>query len=287
MASNAKAYPSMTKFRPASDEHAVHHAVVGVRLQGPTNNENYDLAVALATELVRTNLPGKVQLDPLAMVFGRQVISPGLAGSGDFNPGWLFQRTNDAGEMQEELTLERSALTYRTSSYQRWDNVQKIIDEIIVPVAQKMSQDDKTRLSVIELRCIDKFLASDLDTTLEGLVKPDTPYIPREVINKNEMLHCHLGWFEDRDDTGRLLINLNVDVVDTPEAGRAANVLQVLSQQSASGGVRFEKSGSFEEVVKDTFLYLHKFDKYILSELLSDEMQDQIQLKGRRGVDKP
>lgn len=278
----------MNGYRPCAGSHAIDQAVVGIRLRTAANDERFHSAAELATELaVRYNLPGRLQLDPFSMVFGRQVISQGYATSGELSPGLVFQRVNPDGSMGEELTLERNTVTYRTRSYRRWSDVIGFISGILCPVAAVLSGESSEEIAVIELRCMDQFLSDGQNPPLGELIRRDTPYIPPDLFARSDMLHCHLGWFEDVSETGRTLVNLNLDVSDIPEGARVASLLQVVSKQFSGAGNPFAGANGFDESVLNTFNVLHRYDKNLLASLITDELQEQISLRGNSGTEKP
>lgn len=278
----------MSGYLPGAGDHAIDQAVVGVRLLKAADESNFQRAVDLATKLaVELDLPGRLQLDPLSMVFGRQVISPGYAMSGELSPGLVFQRVNRDGSMDAELTLERNAVTFRTRSYRRWCNVVDLLSGILGPVAEQLTGNSIDALSVIELRCIDQFVSKSNNEPLNSLVRNGSPYVCTSLLNRQDMVHNHIGWFENVTSEGRTLINLNVEIGENLEHDRMATVLQVVSLQSTGNNSRFASQGTFSEVMIKHFNYLHKYDKYIMSNLLTDELQKQINLSGDSGISPP
>lgn len=278
----------MSGYLPGAGDHAIDQAVVGVRLLKAADESNFQRAVDLATKLaVEFDLPGRLQLDPLSMVFGRQVISPGYAMSGELSPGLVFQRVNRDGSMDAELTLERNAVTFRTRSYRRWRNVVDLLSGILGPVAEQLTGNSIDALSVIELRCIDQFVSKSNNEPLSSLVRNGSPYVCTSLLNRQDMVHNHIGWFENVTSEGRTLINMNVEIGENLERDRLATVLQVVSLQSTGNSSRFASQGTFSEVINQHFEYLHKYDKYLMSNLLTDELQKQINLIGESGISPP
>jgi uncharacterized protein (TIGR04255 family) len=274
----------MGTYKPGAQAHAIDQAVVGVRVFGANDDAILNSAVSVASQLaMEHDLPGRLQLDPMSLIFGRQAISQGYATSGELAPGVLFQRVNTDGSMAEELTVERNAVTYRTRSYRRWDDVARLIRSIICPVAKVLGDGKVERLSVVELRCIDKFISDDeAPLQLSQLVRSDCPYVPPHMLHISELLHLHSGWFEDVNDDGRLLVNLNVDLGE--ENGRqVANLLQVISKQT-SPLAPVVRRVDFDEAISEAFQKLHMIDKNLLSNVLTDELQAAINLTGDRGV---
>lgn len=275
----------MGRYVPNSGEHAVEIAVVGIRVLGFVDDVTFNAAVEKATELAHThNLPGRLQLDPMSLIFGRQVISPGYQPIGALSPGVLFQRVNSEGSMAEELTVERNAVTFRTCSYRRWDDVVEFIVGILCPVASVLASASVDRLAVVELRCVDRFVNEGDDLLpLSSLVRDGSPHVTPNVLHRTEQLHTHSGWFQDESDSGRVLINVNIDVSGALPNDRSVSILQVISKQ-ASGTIPIFKDVPFNECILQIFEDLHMLDKELLAETLTDQIQQAIKLPGSRGV---
>jgi uncharacterized protein (TIGR04255 family) len=275
----------MSPYKPVNGQHAIEQAVVGLRIFEPASDEVFEKAVSKATELAKNGdrLPGRLHVDPMSLMFGRQVISAGYVKSLEAQPGILFQRVNTDGSMAEELTLERTAVTFRTRNYQRWDDMVECINSLLCPVFEVLAEDDMSKVAVIELRCIDRFNATESDVPLSALIRENSPHLPPKILTRSDMLHMHSGWFEDVSAEGRTLININIDVAEAEEV-RSAAILQIVSLQSSGKGEFFSKQGKISETVSSVFDKLHLIDKELLSELLVDEMQKTIELQGDRGT---
>ncbi|RSV20377.1 TIGR04255 family protein [Sphingomonas sp. ABOLG] len=275
----------MASYRPVSGAHAIEQAVVGVRISGATTDAVYSTAVVKAAELAaKSGLPGRVQLDPLSLLFGRQVISPGYSAA-EMTPGTVFQRVEPDGSMAEELTLERNAVTFRTHRYKRWADMVAHITTILSPVASVLAENNAARVSVVELRCVDRFV-SDTESIppLSDLVRQDSPYVTGDMIDRETFLHLHSGWIDDQSDLGRTLYNLNIEIGMGEHARPNATILQVISKQSSGKGSLFADGADFESSVMSTFQDLHLADKALLSKLLSDRLQADINLPGSTGL---
>lgn len=275
----------MASYRPVSGAHAIEQAVVGIRLSAPSAEAVYGEAVSKAAELaVQAGLPGRVQLDPLSLLFGRQAISPGYS-TAELTQGTAFQRVEQDGSMAEELTLERGAVTFRTNRYRRWADMVTHIDSVLAPVASIMAEGDMSRMSVIELRCVDRFVSDSEETPpLENLIKRDSPFITAHLIERQDFLHIHSGWFENQSDAGRTLYNLNIEVAPGSSGRTNATVLQVISNQASGNGHFFRTDTNFNDVLMENFQNLHAADKRLLGRLLSDELQREVNLQGSSGI---
>lgn len=276
----------MTLYRPVTGQHAIDQAVVGVRVFDPVSDERFKAIVQQAAELaISHNLPGKVQLDAMSVAFGRQVISHGMIVNPELHPGMLFQRVNADGSMAEEMTVERTAVTYRTRSYKRWKDMENILFGIVLPIAASLAESDLDRVSVVELRCIDRFLSGPNERPLlSSLVRQGCRFVSPHLLESSSQLHLHTGWFADESDGGRTLININFDVVDQDDGSRAASVMQSISLQHSRGHLGSSATGDFVEKISSDFAFLHAEDKALLAGILTDELQLQINLAGSSGI---
>lgn len=275
----------MGRYQPIAGEHAVDEAVVGVRLFDAVDEETYQAAIKIGSDLAKeVDLPGRVQLDPMSLLVGRQVVSAGYTDMAMY-PGMLFQRVNADGSMAEELTIERSAVTYRTRSYKRWADVQGYIRNILIPIVESLTKNDPTEISVVELRCVDKFTSPQEDfPALGDLIRADCDLVPPHMLKLREFMHIHSGWFSRQGGDGRDLINVNIDVNDDRFGGIVTSILQVFSTQSARKGGIFCTPQSLSEILHLHFENLHAQDKRMLARLLTDEMQTSINLVGSSGL---
>lgn len=275
----------MGAYTPSSGAHAVQEATIGIRLVGNVADATWQKAVERAAALAHShNLPGRVNLDPMALTFSRQVVSLGYAQSFDASPGILFQRTDTSGITEEELTIDRGSIAYRTRRYQRWADVLNLITSVIVPVSSLLAENRASSISVIELRCVDVFEAESLEPPeLFKLVRQGTKLVSPQLLNTSSLLHSHSGWFDEVSESSRLLINLNLDLSGMPPQKRVAQITQLVSKQYAPTFVQ-KVDAPIESVIKDDFARLHQIDKSILGAILTDEMQTEIGLQGSSGV---
>lgn len=270
----------MTNYRPIGDEHAIDQAIVGVRIRERADDARYAEAVKLTTELAaRYGLPGRMQLDPMSLMFGRQNISFGYDGQSETAGGHLFQHVNPDGSTSQELTIEPTAVTFRTMSYKRWSDVQKIIRDVISPIAATLSGDDLTMVSVVELRCIDKFIYDGSEkASLSEIVDGESRLMPSFFEGRTSPLHSHIGWFDEISPSERYLYNLNVGVSDNDTGNKSIQILQVISRQLKEG---LPKADNQALALEEAFDDLHARDKGLLDQLLNDATKTRINLSGK------
>lgn len=268
----------MSDYKPCNSAHAVEQAVVGVRIAKPIQDALFQNVVAEADRLANVyNLPGKMQLDPMALMMGKQVISLGYHNDMLMAPGMLYCRIAPDGTTEEELTIERGAITYRTHKYERWIDVSTKIENFLLPLVEKITEGQPSRVSVIELRCIDRFIAkNESDPSLSSAIRDDSAFVARNLLDKNDMLHQHIGWFENETPQKRRLINLNLSVTSV-NGNKELVILQVISDQGDLGNI-LSDTDHLNPSLLEKFNTLHRKDKEILKQILTDDLQKEINL---------
>jgi hypothetical protein len=275
----------MAGYIPAANGHSIDQAVIGLRLKNDASDENFERAVGIADELKgEFDLHGRLKLDALALM-GRQSITPGYKTQLQLQPGFVFQKVNVDGTMNQEMTLEKDVVTFRTRNYSRWSDIEGLIDGLIVPVGSALADGKLSNIAVIELRITDRFVTSDgRPANLSELIKGGAPLVPPYLMEKAECLHSHMGWFEDVSEHGRVLVNLNIDLRDDPEVGRTSSILQVVSKQSTGSDEGFFGVSEWSDALLTCFAELHARDKAILGSVLRDDLAAAINLEGSTGV---
>lgn len=277
----------MTIFQPHTPAHAIEQAVVGVRLLHDADEACFTAAVKMASELQdKFDLPGRMQVDPMSLMFGRQALTMGYrSGSMEMKPGVVFQRVNPDGSMVKELSIEPSGVTLRTQEYDRWSTMQNLINGLLAPVAKALCASQIGRVTAIELRCVDRFIAPAGERpALSEAISAASPLAPNYLIEKTSFLHSHTGWFEDEGEQGRVLVNVNIDVGEDGDC-RTLNILQVVSRQSSGINTEYYGSLSFEDSLLNALEANHRRDKALLGGILVPALANAIGLNGSSGVD--
>lgn len=275
----------MTTYRANSASHSVEQAVVGIRLLEDADEHAFLEAVETAAQLQELfDLPGRVEADPMALMFGRQSVSQGYRSApSDMKPGMIFQRVNRSGAMESELTVERSAVTFRTRDYTRWSDMQKFISGLLAPVTTSLCKGETRQIAVVELRCIDKFVASVSSPKLSELINENSRLVAQLLKSKAELLHSHIGWFENESAYGRTLVNVNIDLSEN-QSKRVASILQVVSKQSNGAKATYLSRKSIQGALVQILDELHLRDKAILGNILNDSLIQAIGLAGKTGI---
>jgi uncharacterized protein (TIGR04255 family) len=276
---------TMADFVPFQGNHAIEEATVAVRLWAPVADDAFRKALGTARQVaVDHRLPGRVQVPAMQVVFGRSQLPVGSPGVATAN---VFQRVEEDGTVAEELTLDPSSAAYRTRSYKRWADVQKLVTGAFVPILTDMTSGGDVGIATIELRCIDKFVLQPIPDAVDyrQLFRGDTPLLPLHVFEIDGLWHSHVGWFEDVTEDRRTLVNVNVDVLDQNsedgDESRTVSINKFVSYQTniQQGGLKF--GDQLPREVCERFDRLHMRDKELLAWLLTKEAQRRIGLWGK------
>ena len=272
----------MTDFTPHMRDHAIEEATISVRFWAPTAEDAFKSALDVARDVAGAqNLPGRVQVPVMPQLFGRSQITLPF-GSNQLPMASVFQRVQENGVIAEELTVDQSGAAYRTRSYRRWADVQKLIQSAFIPIIREMLSPDGMGIAIVELRCLDKFMASPVPDRVDyrQVLRADSEIVPPYALTLDGLWHSHVGWFEDVTECNRTLINLNIDVLDQPaEDGastRSLSINQVISYQTNT--LNISEADHIPENLAAIFDRIHKRDKELLGLLLSDQMQKKIGL---------
>jgi uncharacterized protein (TIGR04255 family) len=279
----------MSSYIPNTAEHAVETVVLGLRLHARAFESSYAAAKEVASKLADDfELKSRSRLDAAQFLSGRQPVSLGYSNTADILDGFCFQLVDSEFTPVSELVLEPSSLSFRTKKYSRWADIVECINGIFLPVAEALTENDVSRISVSELRCIDRFtVSSPAKVPLSELIRQDSPYFPRDLLGRSELLHQHTGWFQDVTESSRILVNVNLDLMETKEGLRNVLLNNLISFQLKDKQSNFFEFETVNEAVANSFNWMHRFNKHLLSKMLTDEIQNRIDLKGSSGVEMP
>ena len=281
----------MPRFQPAKQVHSIEDFFLGIRFPRPLAQRTYTDVIVRAREMASTaNLPGENQeaglmldVDPVrGAMRARQMPGAGAI---------LFQRFDAAGLVEEELRIERNLVGYRTGKYQRWQSITQTLEDLVLPIASAYL----TEIPQIEsatIQYVDRFLASPNERDIDWgeLFRPDTSWVVGAMRHTTTAWHSHCGCFEATGDSGRRLVNVNVDVREPTYRPGAAPIwslaiLTLCSHHFSRPGVPTEPVAvdAFPSEMRARFDELHDRAKDILREVLADPYVEAIGM-GKKGA---
>lgn len=201
----------------------------------------------------------------------------------------LFSHYQSNGISDWRLRITRHFVSLSCFTYTRWHEVwpealrtlRSIADTLITP---------QTPLKVIGLQYVDQFIyeGGGDDYRPDDIFRTESPYLTTKAIESGPLWHVHQGWFcKPYSETGyqllkdgRLLNRLNINATQL-EAYHQTSISHQMAFEFKSGVPKvdavFDDDPSIVTVLMD---YLHKDNKEVLQNLLSQSIQDQISLNG-------
>lgn len=273
------------RFEPIHEAHAIEQVLFVLQFERPIDDVNFAEALKIA-EQFQNELPGRAEIQGFELAIGAPVIvGPVPLGSVPLGPsiGSVFRRIGPDGTVQNELRLQRTSMTFRTSLYTRWDAVwtqtRKYFSDILIKYAAQ------TRMSGISLNYVDKFawVGRMAECQPNLLLRQGSNYLCPHVYATQDLWHSHTGAFLRVGKIKRLL-NINVDYLDEhPSTGlrRVVTITTVMSDLINQPGYAATEitPNNVVEFVDAHMRQLHDFGKEVFGQIINDEMCKRIALK--------
>lgn len=270
-------------FRPIGEAHSIDEFFLGVRFTRPVSDALFGNSraklreIALKADMPAANLFGAIQIPTLPGVpeFEVSLIPPPPSGI-------AYQRFTKLGTVDEELRLEPSMISYRTSTYRRWADAIEIVEKAIFPIMEDYLKEIPS-VSALILQYVDRFFSETAgDQNCSELFEEGSPWIVSSLTRNVTLWHSHCGLFEGATGGVRRLINVNIDVSDRKPPGgetalRSVAVLTLCSDQFTDSA-RLLDPANFPSEARTRFNNLHARSKQILWQVLSAPYRDRISL---------
>lgn len=187
-----------------------------------------------------------------------------------------LQCQNKEGELTWSLQLRRNALVITCYKYTRWDNV---ISEVLAIVDSIFEFIKNESIRIIAIEYLDEFnILNNSSDWKKELFKEESKYLTQNIFETKDLWHIHQGFFNYITEPleFRLLSILEIEhqkIVETD-----TEILFIKTQQKSE----FKEIKILDELkddLKSIFETNHSKDKEILSELLSNTILNEINLK--------
>ncbi|MBI3774593.1 MAG: TIGR04255 family protein [Gammaproteobacteria bacterium] len=272
------------RFEPIHEAHSIEQVLFVLQFERPIDDVNFAEALKIA-EQFQNELPGRAEIQGFELAIG----APVIVGPIPLGPsiGSVFRRIGPDGTVQNELRLQRTSMTFRTSLYTRWDAVWtqtlKYFSDIIIKYAAQ------TRMSGISLNYVDKFawVGGVTECRPNLLLRQGSSYLCPHVYAAKDLWHSHTGSFLRVDDKIKRLLNINVDYLDEhPPTGsrRVVTITTVMSDLINQLGYAATEipTNNVVEFVDAHMRQLHDFGKEVFGQIINDEMCKRIALKDKK-----
>lgn len=263
-------------FDPVHAAHAIERVSAAIVFNSPiTGNEWLAVSRALAS------CAGKLELEKYEDVTG---FTPQISAQGGQLPtfsvglmtGARFVRESMNGDELVSVNASRTGVQLESRQYIRWAGFEEMLKEVVESVVGAFPE--HALISQVRLDYLDRFIerqsgrphASWREVLQEG------DHISPDHLDRETAWHTHVGWFEDHKDTGRLLLNLNVDVfaepVEDDPTPRSISIYSLVSSITPGSVARDSR-----DILK-RFDALHTRSKVVVRSVLTPGMQSRISI---------
>jgi len=271
---------------PIAGRHAIKTVSFGLEWQEPLSEDLLVLLKALHVR-VRDKLPRVIEHQEIGL---KIVVSPAAPASpapenASLKPrlaGLNFEALQPDGEPAWALAIQRDFLAVSCHVYSRWDLIWPQARDLLAPFIPVLARE--CGIAVIGLQYVDQFrvIGQDEQFKAEDLFRKDSRYLPTHVFGLDDLWHSHHGFFQTMEEptAHRQLNNIDVDVINAHQE-RLVQITTahraLLDQPATDGAALLNDQGDGE--LHQHLDGLHRLNKTLLRELLTDSMCGQINLR--------
>lgn len=267
------------RFEPIHDSHAIDQVLFGLQFANPIGDDAL-LKVRNTAEQFKTDLPGRIEMSNVTLAIG--VPTP-VSAVPPSSAGIMFSKSRPDGTIESEIRLERASVTFRTTSYTRWNAVwadARRYFEAIIPIYAA-----EAGILGVSLNFVDKFswVGAISECRPNLLLRERSSYLCPHVFSAVDLWHSHTGAFLRIDSATKRLLNINADCVDESRSDglrRVVVITTVLTDlMNQPGFDPFSMApGNAGEHLHDRMSQLHAHSKQVFGDVINDEMSKRIAL---------
>ena len=194
------------------------------------------------------------------------------------------------GEIQEDVTLNRTHFVYQIPVYSRWnpfrDRLMGLLSAHLEAVLPLIA------LQAIKLEYWDRFVFDGPreQADYSELLRAGSRLVPGLPTDMTELWHSHVGFFAPKGDYVKRLMHLNIDVMDVPD----------MNQQTSGQAPEMKRSVGIYSMAQDQFDHttspanttsilpklndMHKKLKDVLADVLTEDAATKINLNSQSAV---
>lgn len=267
------------QFEPIHAAHAIDQVVFNLLFDKPLDDTGFSEVREVAKQFM-SELPGRIETRGLTVMIDFQVGTPQVS-----EGGFGLRKVRPDGVVENELLIDRTSITFRTTLYSRWDAVWSQASKYFkVFISIYAAQ---ARISALTLHYVDKFkwVGTLSECRPAYLLRAESMYLCPHVYEAKDLWHSHTGAFIQVGSDTKRLLNVNVDYLDENLFGdksRVVVIATVLTDQLNLPGYEACPAKADEIIVLvDTHMQeLHLFGKKVFGYIVNDEMCRRIALIG-------
>lgn len=275
--------PTMSKFEPLYDAHAIDQMGIVVQVSQPLEFEQLELAVKASDQFKsESELPVSHPI---------QSFSVGFAVGGAASPqtpairraGQSLQKLLPDGTPALELRIEPQRIGLIVRRYTRWADIRSLATKYLGGLLGHYIS--RRTLQSVSLAYTDRFFwdGNSEDAQPSSLLRENAKYLAPHVLHETDLWHSHSGRFVKVDAKIKRLVQVNTDCIDQDLRGVSRRVIAVTTNLAdifgqpgyATLDVPKDAAASFACERLDS---LHSESKVMLADVINDQMCKRIGL---------
>lgn len=275
------------RWKPAHEAHAIERVSAAVIFADQLPSKGWAALIAGLSQVL-TGFGFTTQIVGGAALGGpghqvQFVIGPGGLQTGQ-SEGRIFQMIDEGGVLREEIHVFRDRVVYSSTKYAGWTSFFSRYEELCEALIERYLI--SMAPTYVKLEYWDRF-NTELTSEFVGyadLISIESRFVPGFVVDINELMHSHVGFFASAPEGHKRLININVDAVDIPpppENAEGALRRSVGIYSFAQDQLMTARGEQFDlKALVSTFDAQHTILKAVIGDVITSEMSDRISLKG-------
>jgi len=270
---------TVNRFEPVHQAHAIAEMVMFFEFL-PGFGTHIERLIPLRSEL-ESDFPSSDLLEVVEFHLSDQHSSTPKAKAG----GIELRRFKTDGSFEWLIRITLQSISIHCLDYTRWNYIWAKVNSYADKIFAKLAGVD-VGISGIGLKYIDQFVfhgALD-DYNAELLFKRDSGLLHARAFSSGVQWHCHTGWFQEAENLGQFLSQMNVDsAINNTQAGQRAviSIDHTFTRRAQREGelTRYLTLGNTGlEARSHLAQWMHDANKELLSDLLVDTVRERISL---------
>ena len=270
----------MGQYLPHAGTDSIQEAVIALHFLGELDPEVLRTAQSASQTALKDTFSGPPKTIAGVTISGKE---EGLSTSQQSFAGFEFVQADiDSGPIQV-LRFQQEALSVHCRRYPGWSTFLNNSLSYIHLLLSSITF-ERTPVHALSLRYRDRynFRADGVDTPdVHALFRESSTYLSASSFRHGPWWHCHTGWFEHLNTTGRILHQIRVNsarVDEVPTATIDHNAKCQLRTPRQTAKSVFEKSTGDSLGIEAVLNTLHDRNKRILVDMLHPSMAQKIGL---------
>ncbi|MFM0270898.1 TIGR04255 family protein [Paraburkholderia aspalathi] len=265
--------------KPYSDKHAIKNVVFALEFSQPVQSDFLrSIREGKVSEQLEKELPRVIEQKSLVFNFANFGTNLNVPVGGTPQPlgGISYDRLRPNGEAEWAVTINQMMILVTCGQYSRWAGIWPQLKSFLLALLPDVLT--VTSIGVVGLQYLDEFssIVRKEDFTLGDLFVANSEFLPSNLVKSRGQCHSHHGYFEDVEQpvSGKILTNINVDVVEQP----SRMVVAITGSHRCTpvtplAGMVAEELLRDDGIVTRIWEKLHQCNKRILGDILTPEVK--------------